>query len=110
MPFWRHQCTSASSWPWVTQTSPAPVSRTVRQRSSQSEWSEITRGSSTPFWRARARTRIQPDAKQVTGSGKRRDQRSWIAEGGQITIAPASLPRSAAATFGVSPSGMPSRR
>jgi hypothetical protein len=71
-------------------------------------WSEITRGSSTPFCRARARTRIQPDAKQVTGSGKRRDQRSCIAEGGQITMAPASFDRSAATTRGVSPRGMPS--
>ena len=87
-----HQWTRASSWPWVTQTSPAPVSRIVRQRSSQSEWSEITRGSSTPFCRARARTRIQPEAKHETGSGKRRDQRSWSEEGGQTTMAPAKLP------------------
>ena len=28
----------------------------------QSQWSEMTSGSSTPCWRARARTRIQPDA------------------------------------------------
>ena len=47
-------------------------------------------GSSTPFCRARARTRIHPEAKHVTGSAKRRDQRSWIDEGGQITMAPPS--------------------
>ena len=86
---------------------PAPVSRMVRQRSGQSAWSEITSGSSTPFWRARARTRIQPDAKLVTGSGNLRDQTSWIDEGGQSTIAPSGSARSAAATFGVSPSGKP---
>ena len=72
----------------MTQTSPAPVSRIVRQRSGQSEWSEMQSGSSTPFWRARARTRIQPEAKEVTGSGNLRAQTSWIEEGGQSTMAP----------------------
>jgi len=33
--------------------------------------------------------RIQPDAKQEIGSGKRRAQRSANAEGGPTTIAPA---------------------
>ena len=37
-----------------------------------------------PPCRARARTRIQPEAKAVTGSGKRRDHRSVIALGGQV--------------------------
>ena len=32
-----------------------------------------------PRWRARALIRIHPDAKAVTGSGKRRDQRSFNA-------------------------------
>ena len=56
--------------------------------SCQSAWSEITSGSSTPCWRARARTRIQPEANAVTGSGSRRDQRSAIALGGASTISP----------------------
>ena len=45
-------------------------------------------GSSTARWRARALTRIQPDANAVTGSAKRRDQRSAMAEGGAMTISP----------------------
>src|SRR6202012_3717676 len=53
-----HQCTSASSWPWVTQISPAPVASIVAVRPSQSAWSEITSGSSMPRCRARAPTRI----------------------------------------------------
>ena len=54
----------------------APVAAMVAVSPSQSAWSEITSGSSTPRWRARARTRIQPDANAVTGSGKRRDHSS----------------------------------
>ena len=46
-------------------------------------------GSSTPPCLARWRMRIQPEAKQATGSGKRRAQRSAKAEGGPTTIAPA---------------------
>ncbi len=41
------------------------------------------------FCRARARTRIQPEAKAVTGSGKRRVQRSMMAEGGASVMVPA---------------------
>src|SRR5918996_1096582 len=59
----RLQCTSASSWPWVTQISEAPVAAMVLVNPSQSAWSEITSGNSTPRCRARARTRIQPEAK-----------------------------------------------
>ena len=51
----------------------------------------MTSGSSTPRWRARARTRIQPEAKAVTGSVSRRVQRSCSADGGQSTISPGSL-------------------
>ena len=51
----------------------------------------MTSGSSTPRWRARARTRIQPEAKAVTGSVRRRVQRSCSADGGQSTISPGSL-------------------
>ena len=50
----------------------------------------MTSGSSTPRWRARARTRIQPEANEVTGSGKRRDHSSLSADGGQSAMAPAS--------------------
>ena len=39
----------------------------------------------------------------MTGSGNLRDHTSWIAEGGQSTMAPWSFPRSVATTFGVSP-------
>ena len=46
-------------------------------------------GSSTPPCLARWRMRIQPDAKQEIGSGKRRAQRSAKADGGPTTIAPA---------------------
>ncbi len=46
-------------------------------------------GSSTPPCLARWRMRIQPDAKQEIGSGKRRAQRSAKAAGGPTTIAPA---------------------
>ena len=53
-------------------------------------------------WRARARTRIQPDAKAETGSGKRRDQRSARAEGGAMITAPlkSALPSSVAGASG----------
>jgi hypothetical protein len=37
--------------------------------SSQSAWSETISGSSTLRWRARWRTRIQPEAMAVIGSG-----------------------------------------
>ena len=60
--------------------------------SSQSEWSEMMSGSSTPPCLARWRMRIQPDAKQEIGSGKRRAQRSAKAEGGPTTMAPAKSP------------------
>ena len=45
-------------------------------------------GSSTLRCRARWRIRIQPDAIAVTGSGKRRDQRSLRQPGGASTIRP----------------------
>ncbi len=61
----------------------------VAVRPSQSAWSEITSGNSTPRWRARARTRIQPEAKAVTGSGKRRVQISDVADGGASVMVPA---------------------
>ena len=51
--------------------------------SSQSAWSEMISGSSTLRWRARWRMRIQPEAIAVTGSGRRRDQRSLSAPGGR---------------------------
>ena len=46
----------------------------------------MTSGKVTPRWRARARTRIQPEANAATGSGKRRDHRSLIALGGQMMM------------------------
>ena len=49
----------------------------------------MTSGNSTWRCRARARTRIQPEANTGNGSAKRRDQRSAMATGGAITIAPA---------------------
>ena len=52
---------------------PAAVIR-VPVSMGQSTWSLRIRGSSTPRWRARARTVIQPEAAQVTGSAMRRDQ------------------------------------
>jgi hypothetical protein len=76
-----HQRIRASSRPWVIHSSPGRSSSTGSVSSSQSAWSEMTRGSSTPFCRARARTCIQPEAKAVTGSGKRRLQRSCRADG-----------------------------
>ena len=50
--------------------------------------SEITSGNSTMRWRARWRTRIQPEAIAVTGSGRRRLQRSLSAEGGAMITLP----------------------
>src|SRR5216683_3896637 len=73
---WR---TTASSLPCVTQTSGAATSSKVASSSSQSAWSEMTSGSSTPLALARCLTRIQPDAIDTTGSGRRRDQRSATA-------------------------------
>ena len=73
----------------VTQTSLAPVASMVAVSPSQSAWSEITSGNSTPRCRARARTRIQPDAKAVTGSGNRRVQISEVADGGANVMVPA---------------------
>ena len=64
----------------------APISAMVAVSSSQSAWSEITSGSSTPRCLARCSTRIQPEATATTGSGRRRVQRSLIAEGGASTI------------------------
>ena len=60
-------------------------------------------------WRARARTRIQPEAKAGSGSGKRRVQRSSMADGGQMTMAPAkSLPLALLDVAGaMRPSAMP---
>ena len=83
---------SASSRPCVTHTSGAPTSSSVAFSSSQSAWSEITSGSSTPRDFARCRTRIQPEAIATTGSASRRAQRSAIAPGGASTIAPTSSP------------------
>ena len=42
-----------------------------------------------PRCRARARTRIQPEANAVTGSGKRRVQMSAVADGGASVMVPA---------------------
>ena len=67
----------------------------------------MTSGSSTPRWRPRARTRIQPEAKAVTGSVRRRVQRSCRADGGAMTISPGSL-SGASATRRMSPRSMPS--
>ena len=101
------QCTSASASPWVTQSSLQPVSFTVAQRSVQSAWSEMIKGSSTPLWRARARTRIQPEAETVMGSGNFWAQTSLMALGGQITRLPPSVLRSAGTTLRMSPRSMP---
>jgi hypothetical protein len=49
----------------------------------------MTSGSSTPRCRARCRTLIHPEAKQATGSAKRRAQRSANADGGPTTMVPA---------------------
>ena len=102
---------SASSLPCVTQISGAPTSSTVRFSSSQSAWSEMTSGSSTPRARARCRTRIQPrgDA-PTTGSASRRAQRSAIADGGASTMAPASSAFFATVAARRSPSSTPSSR
>ncbi len=81
----------------------------VAQSSSQSAWSEITSGNSTPRWRARARTRIQPEAKAVTGSANLRAQRSLSAEGGQITISPANSPGPARDLLAADPGQTPDR-
>ena len=67
----------------------------------------LTSGNSTPFCRALARMRIQPEAKAVTGSSKRRDQRSCIALGGQRTICPCNSAFATLATGFNAPSGMP---
>ena len=55
----------------------------------------------------RARTRIQPEANAVSGSAKRRDQRSEIALGGANTISPGSLLRLASVAGLSSPSFTP---
>ena len=102
-----HQCTSASSAPCVTQICEAPVAATVAHKPSQSAWSEITIGSSTPRWRARARTRIQPDANAETGSGNRRVQRSCSEEGGQSAMTPARSAFLASRTARNSPRSIP---
>ena len=101
------QCTSASASPWVTQSSLQPVSRTVVQRSLQSAWSEMIRGNSTPLWRARARTRIQPEADTVIGSGNFWAHTSLMALGGQITMLPPRLFRWAGSTLRISPRSIP---
>ena len=97
---------SGASQPWVTQTSCAPVSSRVRFNSSQSAWSEMISGSSAPLARARARTRIQPEAATMTGAtGPGTDD-----PGGASTIAPARpiAARSVAAATGRrSPSATP---
>ncbi len=63
-----------------------------------------------PRCRARWRTRIQPDARHVTGSASRRAQRSAIADGGASTMAPASSAFAATVAGRRSPSGTPSAR
>ena len=68
----------------------------------------MTSGSSTPPCRARWRTRIQPEAAATTGSGRRRDQRSAMAEGGASTICPASSAFAASVAGSSGPSGTPS--
>ena len=75
--------------------------------SAQSAWSLITSGSSTPRERARWRTRIQPEARHTTGSASRRAQRSAMAPGGAITMAPASSALFATVAGRSSPSGTP---
>ena len=57
--------------------------------------------------RARARTRIQPEANAVTGSGKRRVQISEVAVGGASAIAPARSAFFMPRTGFSSPSAMP---
>src|SRR5262249_36108828 len=47
-------------------------------------------GKVTPCWRARARTRIQPDAKALPGSGNRRRHTAPHAVGGQKMMLPPS--------------------
>jgi hypothetical protein len=79
----------------------------VSVSSRQSAWSEITSGNSTPCCRARARTRIQPEANAVSGSGSRRDQRSAMAEGGASTISPFISSRFAPVADRNSPSRTP---
>ena len=64
----------------------------VWRSSFQSQWSEMTSGSSTRLWRARCFTLIQPDAMASTGSARRRLQRSFRADGGAMMILPASSP------------------
>src|SRR4029453_3287774 len=44
IPSVRHQCISASSRPWVIHTSEGATSRIVWVSSSQSPWSEMTKG------------------------------------------------------------------
>ena len=73
----------------------------VAVSSVQSQWSEMTSGSSTPRWRARARTCIQPEAKATSGSAKRRTQVAAKAEGGPSTTVPAKSRRGAAGDGGV---------
>ena len=102
----------ASSRPWVTQTSGAATSSRVAFSSSQSLWSLMTSGSSTPLLRARWRTCIQPEALQTTGSAMRRAQGPVMAPGGAITMAPRSRSLSAldlAVAGRRSPSLMPMR-
>src|SRR5262249_7370653 len=78
-----HQWISASSWPWVTQISPAPVAAMVAVSPSQSAWSEITSGNATPCWRARGRTRHPPQAQTGNGGGKSGGPKSVKAARGQ---------------------------
>src|SRR5262249_8080950 len=82
IPIERAMWTRASSRPCVTHTLGAPTSFSVWQSSLQSAWSETTSGNSAPLWRARARTRIQPEHTAGTGSAKRRDHLSAMADGG----------------------------
>jgi hypothetical protein len=82
MPFSSHQRTSASSRPCVTQTSDAPVSSIVSISSSQSEWSEMMSGSSTPRClgaladahpaRGEARHRVGEAPRPAVGEGRGR--------------------------------------
>ena len=54
------------------------------------------------------RMRIQPEAMAVTGSGRRRDQRSFSALGGAMTILPFSSSLGAPVAGRSSPSSTPS--
>ncbi|MGY3463986.1 hypothetical protein ACVW0I_000857 [Bradyrhizobium sp. LM6.11] len=60
-----------------------------------------------PRCRARARTRIHPEANAVTGSGNRRVQISEVADGGASVMVPASAAFFTPFTGRNSPSAIP---